>query len=271
MLKRRLVLAFAVLVLSSPSPASAWGPAARQAALTKALDTLPGPLKSFYRAHRLELPSLSPDAEPAVDDSLPERRFMIDRLVPYPFIDLPRTEKALKERFGEEADKIGRAPWLVQEGYARLVEAFKSGDKSRILNESDALGLLIIDIKYPLALTDNADGQKTGQHGLWVRVGTRLPEAMEKRLKLSAEAARYLDDPKEFVFGMMLASYIWIDNIVYQEALAKRGKPGYTEIYYESLELRCGETVRDRLGEAAADVGSYWYTAWTVAGKPDLK
>lgn len=271
MLKRRLILASATLALLSPSPASAWGPAARQAALTKALDTLPGPLKSFYRAHRLELPTLSPDAEPAVDDSLPERRFTIDRLVPYPFLDLPRTEKALKERFGDEAEKIGRIPWLVQEHYLKLVEAFKSGDKSRILNESDSLGLLIIDIKNPLALTDNSDGQKTGQHGLWTRIGTKLPEAMEKRLKLSAEAARYLDDPKEFVFGMMLASYVWIDNIVYQEALAKRGKPGYTEIYYEALELRCGEIVRDRLGEAAADVGSYWYTAWTAAGKPDLK
>jgi hypothetical protein len=129
----------------------------------------------------------------------------------------------------------------------------------------------VADIKNPLALTDNADGQKTGQHGLWVRFSVKLPEAMEKRLKLNPEAARYLDDPKEYVFGMGAATYVWLDNLLYQEELAKRGKGGYTEIYYESFELRSGENLKERLSEAASDVGSYWYTAWTVAGRPELK
>jgi hypothetical protein len=119
--------------LGSPEGAASCGPASRasrassEAAMSKALETLPGSLKNFYHVHRLELPTLSPDAEPGVEDSAPERRFMIDRLVPYPFLDLPRSEKALKERFGDESEKIGRIPWLVQEGYAKLVEAFKSG------------------------------------------------------------------------------------------------------------------------------------------------
>jgi hypothetical protein len=104
-----------------------------------------------------------------------------------------------------------------------------------------------------------------------VRFSSRLPEAMERRLKLGPEAARYLDDPKEYVFGMIAATYVWVDNLLYQEALAKRGKAGYTEIYYESFELRCSELLRQRLSEAAADAGSFWYTAWTAAGKPDLK
>jgi hypothetical protein len=69
---------------------------------------------------------------------------------------------------------------------------------------------------------------------------------MERRLKLSAEAARYLDDPKEYVFGMGAQTYVWLDNLLYLEALAKRGKAGYTEIYYESFEQRCGQLLRDR-------------------------
>lgn len=270
---RNAVVRGAVLLttLGGSPKAWAWGPVGHQAVLTKAIDTLPSPLKAFYKNHRLELPSLAPDAEaPSTDDGL-ERRFAVDRLLPFPFLDLPRSESELGARYGEAAGKAGRLPWLILEGYARLVDAFKAGDKSRILAESDALGALVADLKNPLALTDNADGQKTGQHGLFLRFSARLPEAMERRLKLNAEAARFLDDPKEYIFGMITATYVWLDNLLYQEALAKRGKSGYTEIYYESFELRSGGLLRELLSEAAADAGSYWYTAWTAAGKPALK
>ena len=81
---------------------------------------------------------------------------MADRLVPFPFADFPRTEAAVKERFPEQAPKVGRLPWLIQESYAKLVEAFHSGDKARILAESDTLGGYVADMSNPLALTDNA-------------------------------------------------------------------------------------------------------------------
>jgi len=250
--------------------AGAWGPVAHQATLNRAIDTLPGPLKGFYKAHRLELPSLAPDADAPAEEG-PERRFTLDKVLPFPFLDLPRTEAAFTARYADQAGQVGRLPWLVHESYARLVEAFRAKDKERILAESDVIAGLVTDLKNPLALTANADGQMTGQHGLWARFSSRLPEAMEGRLKLNPEAARYLDDPKEYVFGMIAASYVWIDNLLYQEELAKRGKGGYTEIYYESFELRCGPLLRERLSEATADVGSFWYTAWIAAGKPEVK
>jgi len=266
--RRRIALVF-LLALIAPR-ALAFGPVAHQAVLVKAIETLPNPLKNFYKAHRLEFPSLAPDAEPPGEES-PDHRFAIDRVLTFPFLDMPRTEMEFKARFGDDGAKVGRLPWLIMESYARLVDAFKAGDKTRILAESETLSQVVLDLKNPLALTDNADGQRTNQHGLWVRFSTRLPEAMERRLKFSAEAARYLDDPREYVLSMIIASYVWVDNLLYQEWLAKKGKPGYTEIYYESLELRCGDLLRDRLGEATADVGSYWYSAWITAGKPDLK
>jgi hypothetical protein len=159
----------------------------------------------------------------------------------------------------------------VQESYARLIEAFKLGDKEKILTESDTLAGLVADLHNPLNLSQNSDGQNTGQHGLWVRFAQRLPEAMDKRLKVSPDAANFLDDPKAYVFSVINATYVWLDNLLYLDELAKRGKGGYTEIYYESFELRCGDILKERLSEAAADAGSYWYTAWTVAGKPELK
>jgi hypothetical protein len=258
----------AVALLSLPTRAEAWGAAVHQEVTSEAIDTLPKGLKSFYKDHRLELPSLS--VEPDIPEEGRDRRFAVDKLMPFPFWDMPRDEDKFKARFPQAAE-VGRLPWLIDEGYARLVDAFKSGDKGRVLTESDRLAGLVADLHNPLAVTDNADGQKTEQHGLWVRFGTRLPEAMEKRLKLSPDAAHLLDDPKAYVLSMVHMTYIWVDNVLYHDELARRGKSGYTEIYYEAAEQRLGPILRERLSQAAGDVGSYWYTAWTAAGRPELK
>jgi hypothetical protein len=252
-------------------PAVAWGPAVHQSVTAKAIDTLPSPLRGFYRTHRLELPTLAPEQEQELQEEGPDRRFALDRLLPFPFSDLPRSEAALKQRFGEAASGVGRLPWLIQESYARLVDAYRAQDKPRILAESDLLAALVTDMHNPLALTDNADGQKTGQHGLWVRFATKFPEAAQKALRLEPDAAHFLDDPKEHVFSLISGTYVWVDNLLYQEELARRGLGGYTEIYYEALAGRAADILRQRLGAAASAAGSFWYTAWTVAGRPELK
>ena len=235
----------------------------------EAIDTLPKQLKKFYKDHREEMPSLA--LEPSFPERGPERRFLVDALLPFPFEGLPRSEAALKAKFGEKAENVGRLPWLVHESYDRLVEAFKAGDKEKILAESDDLAGLMVDANGPLHLTANYDGQDTGQHGLWVRLVERLPQAMGKDLKLCADAANYLDDPKEYVFSIMLETYVWVDNVLYLDELAQRGKSGYDESFFDDFARRAGPILRERLSHAAEDAGSYWYTAWTVAGRPEIK
>ena len=252
-------------------PAAAWGLAAHQAVTARAIDGLPKGLKEYYKAHRLEMPTLSLEATESEEG--PDRRFAADRLMPFPFLDIPHNEAALKQKYPEIADKVGRLPWLLQESYARLVEAFRAKDKTRILAESDTIASLVADLHNPLALTENSDGQKTSQHGLWTRFSMRLPEVLQtmNRLKLDPDTAHFLDQPKDHVFSMVNATYVWLDNALYEEDLAKRGKPDYGEIYYEDLANREGPIVRERLTRAADNAGSYWYTAWTEAGRPELK
>ena len=252
-----------------PETAWAWGPAAQQTVVARAIDTLPKGMKAFYKNHRLEMPSLA--LEPSFPEDSPERRFAIDRLMPWPFADAPHTEKEMKARYGDQATAIGRLPWLIQDSYAQLVAAFKSGDKVKILTESDVLALFVAEVHNPLALTDNADGQKTGQHGLWIRSSVKLVEAMKDHLKVEPDAARYLDEPDEYVFSMIEASYVWLDNLLYADLLARKGKAGYGEIFFEAFEMRAGRNIADRLSRASEDAGSYWYTAWTAAGRPELK
>jgi hypothetical protein len=234
-----------------------------------AIGTLPGQLQPFYKNHRAEMPSLG--LEPEFPPRSPERRFQVDRLLPFPFRELPHTEAAVAAKYGDAANGVGRLPWLIQESYARLVEAMKAQDKQRILRESDTIAGLMVDLHNPVNLSENFDGQKTGQHGLSVRITDKLPQALGPKLKLSPDAARYLDAPKDYVFEVVEATYVWLDNLLYLDDLAKRGKAGYGDIYFDDLARRVGPILRERLSRAAEDAGSYWYTAWTVAGRPELK
>jgi hypothetical protein len=274
----RVAGAIAVVLLAGGTAARAAQPAekprggaleiAHQKTVEAAIDTLPKQLKPFYRNHRAEIPSLA--VEPELPPRGPERRFMVDRLLPFPFGELPRSQAALEAKYGEKAAAVGRLPWLIQESYERLLDAMKAKDKGKILVESDTLAGLVVDMHTPLNLSDNFDGQKTGQHGLYVRYVDKLPQYAARELKLAPEAARYLDAPKDYVFSMLLSTYVWLDNVLYLDELAKRGKPGYGEIYFEDFARRVGPILRDRLSRAAEDTGSYWYTAWTAAGRPEL-
>ena len=265
---RSIALTF-VLSAVSAGPLLAYGDRVHQAVTDKAIETLPKGLKPFYKTHKLEMPTLALEGDPPEEGT--DRRFAADRFLPYPFADLPHTEAALKERYAEAAGQAGRLPWLVHESYAKLVEAFKAGDKVRILEESDRLAGLVTDLHNPLALTDNADGQKTGQHGLWIRYSVKLAEAMGKDLGLRPDAAVFLDKPNEHVFSIINGTYVWLDNLLYEEELAHRGHGGYGERYFESFIHRGGRLLRDRLSFAAEEVGSYWYSAWQQAGRPELK
>jgi hypothetical protein len=169
----------AAVLLGATARAQAPGQAmdvAHMVSVAAAVDTLPKELKKFYKDHRAEMPSQA--LEPEFPARGPDRRFLVDRLLPFPFTELPRSEKELQRKFGEKAEGVGRLPWLIQESYARLVEDMKAQDKAKILAESDVLGGLVVDMHRPLNLTANYDGQMTGQHGLFVRIVEKLPDAM---------------------------------------------------------------------------------------------
>jgi hypothetical protein len=199
----------AVSVLSglalAPASALAWGPATHTMVMQEATSVLPGSLKGFYQRHRLEIPSLSPNVRPAPEG--PERRFAVDRLVPFPFREIPRKEDDMTKRFGDDAKAVGRLPWLVQESYPKLVAAYRAGDKEAILQESDTLAALVADLHNPLALTDNADGQKTGQPGLWTRFSEKFP-ARSNRGKFDGDGAYLIEEPATYVFSIVTSTYV---------------------------------------------------------------
>src|SRR2546428_10917508 len=84
--------ALAAAIVLAGSPARAWGPIAHQTVNAHAIDTLPKGLKPFYKNHRLEMPSLSPEA--GVPVSGVGRRLAGDPPLCFPVAAVPHTEAA---------------------------------------------------------------------------------------------------------------------------------------------------------------------------------
>jgi hypothetical protein len=259
----------ALLPIAYAGPAQAWGPTTHRVVHMRAIAALPKELREFLRDHRREMPTLSEEALPTRDEG-DERRFAADRFGPFPFPELPTSEEELLRQRGETARQAGRLPWLIQASYARLVERFRSGDKAEILAEADWLALYLTDLHNPLAVTEDFDGQRSGQSGLWGRVALRLTEALAGQLDLDADVAHLVERPREHIFAILRATYVWHDNILLEDDLAARGTGGYGELYYESLQERLKPLLRQRLSAASRNVASYWYSAWVAAGRPAL-
>ena len=47
--------------------------------------------------------------------------------------------------------------------------------------------------------------------------------------------AHFLDDPKEYVFSILAGTYVWVDNILYADSLAYRGKSSYAGAFFEAF------------------------------------
>jgi hypothetical protein len=130
--------------------------------------------------------------------------------------------------------------------------------------------LYVNDLSQPLNVSREGDGEMIDQEGFRERFDSRLLDVYGSKLKVDAPAAIYLDDPNAYIISMLVRSYVWVDNLLLIDYLSRKGVSSYDRFYYEGLWLLAGEIVNARISDSAKDAASYWYTAWSKAGRPEL-
>jgi hypothetical protein len=257
----------------------------------QAVYTLPsGPLLGFFKRHAawVEEHAVDPDRRRyAVPGEAPRHYIDLDRYGPWPHDSLPRNFALAVERYGDsvlEANGIG--PWHVQRVQRRLVAAFREGAVPDILRHAAELGHYVADLHVPLHCTENYNGQLTGQHGIHGFWESRLPELYGDGYDYWTGRARYLPDPGAVIWAVALESSAAVDSVLAFERALSAGFPederyawdrrgesvqrvyaeGYAAAYHAALD----GMVERRLRRAIVHVGSFWYTAWVDAGRPEL-
>ena len=207
------------------------------------------------------------------DPSEGPRHFLdIDIYGPYPFVELPHDYDDAVAKFGvENVTKRGLATWRIADYMRLLSEAMKSGDTEKIVQTAGALAHYIEDIHMPLHVVKNYNGQLTNQHGVHQRFEDDMVDAYAEQIHLSPKLAMEIEDPLEAAFDIVLDSYVYADNLLHADRKAKLGEDTYGASYLEKLFRFSGWIAVRRMNNAATATASYWYTAWLLAGKPELK
>jgi hypothetical protein len=279
------------LLLLLAGQAGAWGFWAHQRINRMAVFTLPPEMIAFYKAHIEYLTdhAVDPDMRRyAVDYEAPRHYMDLDRYGAYPFDSLPRRWSEAVARYSEDSlMKHGIVPYHIPIEVFRLRRAFEEMDAEAILKISADMGHYIGDAHVPLHTTSNYNGQFTGQkgiHGFWE---SRLPELFAENYNFLTGRCYYVENFYAESWQAVLESHLAVDSVLRLEReLAARfpadRKYGYesrgnvvmrvySREYSEAYHQILSGMVERRMRLAIRRIGSYWYTAWKMAGSPDLK
>ena len=262
-----LLTPFLLMTLVWSGYVLAWGDVAHRLAAEEAIDVLPGPLKGFYKKRESYLVEKLEDASIGA----PRWIFEVDSIEAFPFDSLPLDRDSAIEKYGvDKIEEVGDLPWKLIESYEKLVQAFKDVELEAIDLHSAEIVLYLNDLHQPLNVSKYGDGAITEQDGFRSRFDSRLMEIHGTNLKIKAGAAVYLDRPDRYLISILVRSFVWMDNLLLIDYFSSLGTSSYDRFYYEGLWLRAEDIVKERISDSSKDIASYWYTAWTKAGKPKL-
>ena len=227
---------------------AAWGPTGHDIVNTWAIQTLPSEMRGFFEANRQFLVEHANDPDEWMKKDRYERKrhyIYMDKYGIFPFLGLPHSFKQAVEQYGSgRVNRDGVLPWQVGEYSLRLTEAFKSRNWDQVKLEAAVLAHYVADAHDPLHVTQNFDGQLTGQTGLADRYEIRLLDRYSKFFILHPEDAAKIDDPTEYAFQTCLEAYTWLDSIILADLRARAGPAGLYRRVLRSL-LFTGRRDRD--------------------------
>jgi hypothetical protein len=260
--------------LLAGSAAYAWGPTAHRLVNRWAVETLPRELRAYFEANRQFLIDHANDPDTAMGKDRYERErhyIYLDKYGMFPYLKLPHSFDQAVQRYGSgRVNRNGLLPWQVGKVSLRLTEAFKAQNWDEVKVDAALLGHYVADAHDPLHTTQNYDGQLTDQKGLANRFEIRLVDLFTNFFIFAPRDATKIADPTEHAFQMVLEANTWTDHIILADRQALDSLPDYNEDYYDRFYSHVGSIVIHEMNGAAEDAGSYWYTAWLNAGRPQL-
>jgi hypothetical protein len=270
---RRAAVLGAGLVLL-PASLAAWGPNAHRLVVNKAIDTLPPEMRPWFEANR---PYLSQHVTDPLNTlakdpgEIRTQRIQLEKFGRFPYDALPRDYNAAVKKFTRATlDAAGLLPWQIGRYSKKLTDDFRDHNWNEARADSALLAFYVSEAHDPFSTTDNYDGHLTNQTGVDSRFDTNMVDRFALFIYVRPNDALFISDPTDRAFEDCLTAHSWIQAILLADRRAHADQPDYTDDYYDRFYNNAGALVIRQLSEASSDVGSYWLTAWTNAGKPQL-
>ena len=268
------VVLLAAWGLLAPRATLAWGESAQRMVVNHAVDTLPSELRPFFEANRKFLMDHVDDPLGLIDQHPWERNnhfIELDKYGKFPFMALPRSYKAAIEKYSKsKIQATGLLPWQIGVYSQKLTEDLRAGRWDQAKLDAAFLANFVAETHDPFNTTENFDGRLTLQNGINDRFNSVLIARYGSYFPMSTHDAFFISDPTDYAFEACLESHSLVESVLLADRRALKGLNSYTDEYYDRFYNFSAATLIRQLSEASTDVGSYWLTAWTNAGKPQL-
>ncbi len=272
-LKGTLALLLVELLVGAQS-LFAWNANADRLIANKAVDALPDEVRPFFEANRnfIVQHAIGPPDESVKNPAERHNSFIrLDHYGPFPFTALPRDYKAAVVKFSKRTlEANGLLPWEIGLYSQRLTDAFRARNWIEVRQAAALLAYYVAEAHDPFNTTVNDDGKAFGQTGVNARFDSSLVDRYSLFFFIHPNEAMYIQDPTDRAFEMCLSAHAWLENILLADRRARSGLNEYTDEYYDRFYSQAGAVLVRQISDASTDVGSYWMTAWTYAGKPPL-
>ena len=263
-----------VAILASPGSLLAWGANGDKLVVNKAIDTLPLDVRSFFEANRAFLVQHVTDPLDEQAQTPAERHnhyLYLDKYGRFPFLALPRSYKAAVSKFGKsKLESNGLLPWQIGVYSQKLTEALKLGHWDEAKLDAAILAAYVADASDPFNTTDNFDGHLSGQTGVDERFGTALIDRFSSFFPMRPNDASFISDPTDHAFEACLNAHSVLESILLADRNVRLEVKAYNDEYFDRFYNQSAAILIRQLSDAATDVSSYWLTAWTNAGRPQL-
>ncbi|WP_246255325.1 zinc dependent phospholipase C family protein [Cyclobacterium plantarum] len=287
----RMVFLMVVLQITSLNQVSGWGFYAHRLINRQAVFSLPPELMVCFKPHIRFI------SEKAVNPD--RRRYAVKREAEKHFIDLdvygdsalvllPIFWSDAVKQFGEDSLRMsGIAPWSTYQTFLQLTRAFERKDLQAILRLAADLGHYIGDIHVPLHTTKNYNGQFTGQYGIHGFWESRLPELFAADYNFFVGKAEYIPNPQILIWETVGQSHAALDSVLAFEArltarfpedkkysFEERGGINtrvYSKAFSQAYHQLLAGQVERQMQHTIKMIADFWYTAWILAGQPDLE
>jgi hypothetical protein len=265
-------LLFVLVLLCGATPALAWGDLGHQRVNAAAIEALPEPLRSYFRARQdyfLEHAS-EPDTLAHEDPAERPHHFTeIDAYDRFPFREFEQ-RFVVEHRNPPPSDLAhGDSVWEIERYTLRLAEDLRRRRWDVADHDAIFAAHYAADLTQPLHTLINYDGQLTNQRGIHARFEVDLVRDLADFWTLRPGPATVIPNLRARIFRELVKSYSNREVIFSADRVAAAG--GYLDPQFPArFERLAGSLALGQLNAAALFVSSLWYTAWVQAGKPAL-
>jgi len=164
----------------------------------------------------------------------------------------------------------GILPWATIASFDSLRNCFIRRDWEKAKQFAADLGHYVADGHMPLHITDNYDGQNTGNDGIHSRYESTMINTYSSQINYSGESISVVSNVNQYVFNYIYNNYKYVDSVLIADNYAKTFGSTSTTEYKQALWNKTKGFTTKLFKNGSHTIAELIYTAWVQAGSPSF-